>query len=130
MKRARERKPAIVRYWIGRFLAVLLAFSPALNLFASPSAAAAQGDHHLSHLNLHEAATRHQQPSDCPGLDHFDLKCLQCLAMGGMSLAGVDLPPAPAPNNRSIGVTWSLAGLRPEPVPVRIPISRGPPSFA
>jgi hypothetical protein len=126
MKRLREQKSAIVRRGIAFFVAVLLAFSPALNLTANPSAAA-MGHHHRSHS---DSATGHQQPHDCPGHDHLDLRCLQCLVMGGVALAGIELPPTRTPTDQSIDATWSLAGHRRESASVHIPISRGPPSFA
>jgi hypothetical protein len=107
-------------------MAVLLAILPSLNLIAVPSAAAAVS-HHLTHS---DGAGGHQRPRDCPGHDHLDIKCLQCLAMGGMSLAGAELPPVPAPTAQSIDAAWSPARHRSEPLSILLPISRGPPSFA
>jgi hypothetical protein len=127
MKRVRGQKSAIVRRGIGLFLAVLLAFSPALNLIVIPSAAAAPSHHQIGH---HHGAAGDHKSGDCSGFGHLDLKCLQCLAMGGMSLTGAEIPPAPVPSSQSIDATWSLARHRLEPVSVCIPISRGPPSFA
>jgi hypothetical protein len=127
MKRVRGQNSAIVRRWIGLVLAILLAFSPALNLIIVPSASAAPGHHHLSQ---NDDSREHHQPDGCPGVDHLDLKCLQCLAMGGMSLAGAEVLAAPVPNGQSIDTARPFARRRLEPVSVHIPISRGPPAFA
>ena len=137
MKRVRGQKSSIVRHWIGLFMAAMLAFSPALNLTVVNPAVAAPASNKAGHDasppadHHHGSADDHlQTPGDCSGLNHLDLKCLQCLALGGMSLAGAEVIPAPAPRNLSVDAVWSFARQHGEPISVHAPTSRGPPSFA
>jgi len=102
---------------------VLLAFAPALNLIAVGDAAAAPV--------LHHCLDRHASKSDCSGKgSHLDLRCLQCLVMGGMSLAGADLPTVTLPAEYLIDAGWPDSADSVPPVAALAPICRGPPSFA
>jgi hypothetical protein len=121
MKRA--RRMALARTWIGLCLAALLAFAPPLNLAAAE--AAAPTSHHCRHQD------QHSEKPDCPGgPHHLDLKCLQCLALGGMSLAGATAPMAVLPLDCSIDAGGRASFDRVKPIAVPAPICRGPPAFA
>jgi hypothetical protein len=92
------------RQWLGFCLILLLAVAPPLNLagfdlslpaHADTSAHAGHGHQGHDHSNL-----AHHSSSNA---------CLQCLVMGGMSLAGAAALPEPVPHAHAIATGWALA---------------------
>jgi hypothetical protein len=104
MDRIRQHRGRTLRQWLGLGLVLLLTFAPPLNLagfefslsrHADASVDAGHGHQGHDHSNL-----AHHSSSNA---------CLQCLVMGGMSLAGAAAMPQPAPHVRAIATGWVLA---------------------
>jgi len=104
MNRIRRHRGPALRRWLCLCLVALLAFAPPLNLagfelglsgHADASVHAGHGHQGHDHSNL-----AHHSSSNA---------CLQCLAMGGMSLAGAAAMPEPAPHAHAIAAGWVLA---------------------
>ena len=104
MDRIRQHRGRTLRQWLGLCLVLLLAVAPPFNLagfefslpaHADASAHAGHGHDGHDHSNL-----AHHTSSNA---------CLQCLVMGGMSLAGAAALPEPAPHVHTIAAGWVLA---------------------
>ena len=104
MNRIRQHRGRTPRQWLGLCLVLLLAVAPPFNL----------AGFELS-LPAHGAAAVHAGHGH-DGHDHSNLAhhsssnaCLQCLVMGGMSLAGAASLPEPAPHAHAIATNWMPA---------------------
>jgi hypothetical protein len=95
-----------LRQWLGLCLVLLLAVAPPFNLagfdlslpaHADASAHAGHGHEGHDHSNL-----AHHTSSNA---------CLQCLVMGGMSLAGAAALPEPAPHAHAVPAGWLPASF-------------------
>jgi hypothetical protein len=103
MNRIRQHRGCALRRWLGLCLVLLLAVAPPFNLAgfelslpAREEAGVHAGDGHEGHDHSNLA---HHSSSNA---------CLQCLVMGGMSLAGAALAPEPAPHAHAIAPGWVL----------------------
>ena len=103
MNRIRQQRRRALRQWLGLCLVLLLAVAPPFNLagFELSLPAHADASVHAGHGHA--------------GHDHSNLAhhsssnaCLQCLVMGGMSLAGAAAMPEPAPYAHAIATGWAL----------------------
>jgi hypothetical protein len=104
MDRIRQHRGPALRQWLGLCLVLLLAAAPPFNLAGFEIS-----------LPAHAEATLHAGHGH-EGHDHSNLAhhssgnaCLQCLVMGGMSLAGAAAIPEPAPHAHAIATGWMLA---------------------
>jgi hypothetical protein len=104
MIRIRRQRTRRLQQWLGLGLILLLAVAPPLNLAGFDLSLPDHGG-----AAIH-AGHGHQ------GHDHADLAhhssgtaCLQCLVMGGMSLAGAAAMPQPMPHAHAIAAGWVLA---------------------
>src|SRR5262245_53769336 len=120
--RHRKRAP---RQWLGLCLVLLLTFAPPLNLagfeLSLPhhfEAAAHAGHGHQGHDHSNLA---HHTSSNA---------CLQCLVMGGMSLAGAAALPEPAPHAHAIAAAWALTDFAWDSREAGTLGCRGPPARA
>jgi len=120
----RHRRPAL-RQWLGLGLVLLLTFAPPLNLEgfefslssdADASVHAGQGHEGHDHSNLAQHSSSNA--------------CLQCLVMGGMSLAGAAAMPQPAPHVHAIATGWVLADFTWDSREAGTIGCRGPPARA
>ena len=123
MNRVRQHRGCTPRQWLGLCLVVLLTVAPPFNL----------AGFELS-LPAHDEAGAHAGHGH-EGHDHSNLAhhsssnaCLQCLVMGGMSLAGAASLPEPAPHARAITNGWVLADFAWDSRETRILACRGPPT--
>ena len=125
MNRIRRHRGLALRQWLGLCLVALLAFAPPLNLagfelslssHADASVHAGQGHEGHDHANLahHSSSTA----------------CLQCLVMGGMSLAGAAAMPEPAPHAHALAAGWVLADFTWDSREAGTIGCRGPPARA
>lgn len=106
MNRVRQHRGCTPRQWLGLCLVLLLAVAPPFNLagfelslpaYADASAHAGHGHDGHDHSNL-----AHHSSSNA---------CLQCLVMGGMSLAGAASLPELAPHAHAIATSWAPVDL-------------------
>lgn len=118
----------VMRHWLGRCLALLLVLAPPLNLagvdlMLGAGAGAAASTGHSGH---------HHSGQDHSGLAHHasGSSCLQCLALGGMALAGAAPMPSPAPQLYALGTAWVPTGAAWHSNDGRITVCRGPPVSA
>jgi hypothetical protein len=104
MKRLRQHRRPTLRQWLGLCLVLLLAVAPPFNLAGFDLSLPAHGD-----ASIH--AGHGHQGHDHSNLAHHNSSnaCLQCLVMGGMSLAGAASLPEPAPHTHAIAASWVLA---------------------
>jgi hypothetical protein len=119
---------------------MLLAFAPPLNLVGVDLALQAQAEsaaHHAhGHDGHHHAGPDHSghghSNHDHSGLAHHASgnACLQCLVLGGMSLAGAASAPDPAPQLHTISTGWICASLTWDSRGAKILVCRGPPALA
>jgi hypothetical protein len=124
MNRIRQHRGPTLRQWLGLCLVLLLAVAPPFNLAGFDLSLPAQAD-----TGVH-AGHGHQ------GHDHSNLAhhssgnaCLQCLVMGGMSLAGAAAMPEPAPHvHTAIATGWALADFAWDSRETRTLGCRGPPA--
>jgi hypothetical protein len=123
MNRVRRHGWGRPRQWLGLCLVLLLAVAPPFNL----------AGFELSVLE-HDEAGAHAGPGH-HGHDHSNLAhhssangCLQCLVMGGMSLAGAAALPDPAPVARAIANGWVLADFARDLREAGTLACRGPPA--
>jgi hypothetical protein len=101
MNRTRQHRGRTLRQWLGLCLVLLLAVAPPFNLAGFELSLPAHGDAVVHAGHGHD------------GHDHSNLAhhssgnaCLQCLVMGGMSLAGAASLPEPAPHVHAIATSW------------------------
>jgi hypothetical protein len=125
MNRIRRHRGRSLRQWLGLCLVLLLAAAPPFNL-AGFELSLASHEEHGAH-----AGHGHQ------GHDHSNLAhhssgnaCLQCLVMGGMSLAGATSLPEPAPHAHAIATGWVLASFAWDSRQAGTLGCRGPPARA
>jgi hypothetical protein len=125
MNRIRQRRRRTPRQWLGLCLAMLLAFAPPFNLVGVDLALGAHAESGAHSGHGHEG-------HDHSGLAHHasGSSCLQCLVMGGMSLAGAAASPEPTPHAHAIATGWILATLVWDSHDARILVCRGPPALA
>jgi hypothetical protein len=109
---------------------MLLAFAPPFNLAGVDLALGIVGDPGAHHGHGHDSYG--QSGHDQSGLAHHASggACLQCLVLGGMSLAGAATPPDPAPQLYTIGAGWTRASLTWGSRGARTTTCRGPPALA
>jgi hypothetical protein len=106
MNRIRQQRQRMLRQWLGLCLVVLLAVAPPFNLagfelsLSGPAEAGVPAGH--GHEGHDHANLAH------PGSGNA---CLQCLVMGGMSLAGATAIPEPTPHARALATGWAWAGF-------------------
>jgi hypothetical protein len=105
MNQVRYRRQAL-RQWLGFCLVLLLAVAPPFNLAGFELSLPAHGD-----ASAHEG--HGHQGHDHSNLAHHtsDNACLQCLVLGGMSLAGAAALPAPAPHAHAVPAGWLPASF-------------------
>jgi hypothetical protein len=103
MNRIRHRDH-VLRQWLGLCLVLLLAVAPPFNLAGFEISLSVHAD------TVAHAGHGHE------GHDHSNLAhhtssnaCLQCLVMGGMSLAGAAALPEPVPHDHAVPAGWLLA---------------------
>jgi len=123
MKRTRQHRGRTPRQWLGLCLVLLLAVAPPFNLAGFELSLPAHGDAAVHAGHGHD------------GHDHSNLAhhsssnaCLQCLVMGGMSLAGAAVAPEPAPHAYAIATGWTLADFAWDSRPAGTLGCRGPPA--
>src|SRR5687768_6664386 len=124
MNRIRHHRRRTLRQWLGLCLALLLAFAPPFNLAGVDLVLNFAADTHVEGEHGHDH-------HDHSGLAHHasGSSCLQCLVMGGMSLAGAAAAPTPAPNLHTIGTARALETLAWGSRDGKMPVCRGPPAF-
>jgi hypothetical protein len=123
MNGIRQHRGCTLRQWLGLCLVLLLAVAPPFNLAGFELSLPAQADASVHASHGHD------------GHDHSNLAhhsssnaCLQCLVMGGMSLAGAAPMPAPAPHVHAIATGWALADFAWESREAGAVGCRGPPA--
>lgn len=118
----------VTRRWLCRCLALLLVIAPPLNLAGVDLVLSAGADVAVSPGH----SEHHHSGQDHSGLAHHDSasSCLQCLALGGMSLAGAAPMLGPAPQRRALGAAWVPTGTTWRSNDGRITVCRGPPASA
>lgn len=133
MNRFRQRRRHTGRQRLGLCLVLLLAVVPALNLAGvdlAPQARAESGAQqahpqggHSGHHNSGERQSKlaHHTSSNA---------CLQCLALGGMALAGAAALREPAPARHVLGAAWALVSLIWDSRDTKLIVCRGPPALA
>lgn len=106
MIRIRRHRGHALRHWLGLCLVLLLAVAPPFNLAGFDLSLPAHADASAHAGHEHE------------GHDHSNLAhhtssnaCLQCLVMGGMSLAGAAALHEPAPHAHAVPAGWLLASI-------------------
>src|SRR5688572_231215 len=106
MNRIRQQRQRALRQWLGLCLVLLLAVAPPFNLAGFDLSLPAPADAGVHAGHGHE------------GHDHANLAhhtssnaCLQCLVMGGMSLAGAAAMPESEPYAHAIATGWTLASF-------------------
>jgi hypothetical protein len=104
MNRIRRHRGIALRQWLGLCLVLLLAIAPPFNLAGFELSLPARDE-----AGVH--AGHGHQGHDHSNLAHHSSSnaCLQCLVMGGMSLAGAAVLPEPAPHARALAAGWVLA---------------------
>lgn len=125
MNRIRQLGGRTPRQWLGLCLVVLLAVAPPFNLAGFE-------------LSLpHHADTAAHDGHGHEGHDHSNLAhhssgnaCLQCLVMGGMSLAGAAAFPEPAPHAHAVAAAWALTDFAWDSREAGTLGCRGPPARA
>jgi hypothetical protein len=140
MIRTKRRREGAFRQWLGLCLVLLLAFAPPLNLAGVDLALQVQGEiaaHHAhgqegQDVSGHDHSGHGHSGPDHSGLAHHTSAngCLQCLALGGMSLAGAATAPDPAPQLHTIGTGWTYASLTWDSRGAKFRVCRGPPALA
>jgi hypothetical protein len=125
MNRIRQHGGRTLRQWLGLCLVLLLAVAPPFNI--------AGFDLSLSH----HAETAAHAGHGHEGHDHSNLAhhtssnaCLQCLVMGGMSLAGAAAIPEPAPHAHEVAPARALTDFAGDSREPGILGCRGPPARA
>jgi hypothetical protein len=117
-------KPRLtVRSRLGWALALLLVIAPPLNLVSVAASSPVPAAVHMHGQGEHRG-------QDSPGLAHHAAACLQCLAMGGMSLAGAPAMPDLLPHSHATAANWPLVAFRWDSRAAHIPVCRGPPAGA
>ena len=120
---ARRHRGRALRQWLGLCLVLLLAAAPPFNLagfdlslphHAETAAHAGHGHEGHDHSNL-----AHHTSSNA---------CLQCLVMGGMSLAGAAAMPEPVPHVHDVAAAWTLTDFAWDSREPGIIGCRGPPA--
>jgi hypothetical protein len=106
MIRIRRHRERTLRQWLGFCLVLLLTVAPPLNLAGFELSLPSHGE-----AGVHAGHDHH-------GHDHSNLAhhssgnaCLQCLVMGGMSLAGAAVLPQPAPHIHAVAARWAPTDL-------------------
>jgi hypothetical protein len=125
MNRIRQQRERSLRQWLGLCLVLLLAFAPPFNL--------ASFDLSLSgHVDASVHAGHGHQGHDHSNLAHHSSgnACLQCLVMGGMSLAGAAAMPMPVPHAYALATGWALADFAWDSREAGTLACRGPPARA
>jgi hypothetical protein len=100
---SRRHRRRTLWQWLGLGLVLLLAIAPPLNLAGFELSLPDDGE-----AGAHAGHGR--QGHDHSNLAHHSSgnACLQCLVMGGMSLAGAAALPEPAPHAHAIATAWTL----------------------
>lgn len=108
MIRIRRHRGRALRQWLGLCLVLLLTFAPPLNLAGFELSLP---DHGEAGVHAGHAGNQGHQGHDHSNLAHHTSgsNCLQCLVMGGMSLAGATTLPQPAPHVHATAAHWALA---------------------
>ncbi|WP_119302606.1 DUF2946 family protein [Dongia deserti] len=127
MNRVRRQTERTWRQWLGLCLVLLLTFAPPFNLAGVDLALQAQAESGAHQAHGHDRHSHHHS-----GLAHHSSGggCLECLVLGGMSLAGAAALPHPAPALHAIGSGWSFETRAWDSRGVRIIVCRGPPALA
>ena len=125
MNRIRRQRERALRQWLGLCLVLLLAFAPPFNLAGFELSLSGHADASVHTGQGHE------------GHDHFNLAhhsssnaCLQCLVMGGMSLAGAAALPEPSPHAHALAAGWVLVDFAWDSREAGTIGCRGPPARA
>src|SRR5688572_13569111 len=125
MNRIRQQRQRALRQWLGLCLVLLLAVAPPFNLAGFDLSLPAPAD-----AGVH-AGHGHQ------GHDHANLAhhtssnaCLQCLVMGGMSLAGAAAMPELTPHDHGLATGWVLTSFVSDSRKAGTIGCRGPPARA
>jgi hypothetical protein len=123
MNRIRHDRRRTLRQWLGLCLALLLALAPPFNLAGVDLALTANAESGAHPGHGHEG-------HDHSGLAHHasGSACLQCLVMGGMSLAGAAPAADPTLQAHATTADWILATLAWDSRDARIVVCRGPPA--
>jgi hypothetical protein len=123
MNRNRQHRGTALRQWLGLCLVLLLAVAPPFNLAGFELSLPAHDEAGIHAGHGHE------------GHDHTNLAqhtsgngCLQCLVMGGMSLAGAAALPDPAPHAHAIANGWALTAVSGDSREAGTLGCRGPPA--
>ena len=117
-----------IRQWLGLSLALLLTLAPPLNLAGAEFVLQAQRE---SVAQAGHGSHGHSGQDQSGSAHHKSLSaCLQCLALGGMSLAGDARAPDPAPQLHAIGPGWTFAALAWDSRGAKTIVCRGPPALA
>jgi hypothetical protein len=128
MNRIRWRTKHTWRQWLGLCLVLLLAFAPPFNLAGVDLALQAQGESASHYAHGHDG---HSGPDHSRLAHHAaGTDCLQCLVLGGMSLAGAATAPDPALQLHTISTGWTCAPLTWDSRGAKILVCRGPPTLA
>jgi hypothetical protein len=133
MNRIRQRRWRAGRQWLGLCLALLLVFAPPFNLAGVDLALQAQAESGAHRAHGPDGHSGHHNPGERQsGLAHHTSSkaCLQCLALGGMSLAGAATLREPAPALHGVGAAWALASLIWDSRDAKLIVCRGPPARA
>lgn len=106
MNRIRRHRGRTLRHWLGLCLVLLLAVVPPFNLAGFDLSLPGHGD-----VAAH--AGHGQEGHEHSNLAHHSSSnaCLQCLVMGGMSLAGAAAMPEPAPHAHAVPAGWLPASF-------------------
>jgi hypothetical protein len=128
----RQRRGRTGRQWLGLCLALLLVCAPPLNLAGVDLAVEAQAESGANRAHDGQGHSGHHDPGERrSGLAHHTSSnaCLQCLALGGMALAGAATLRELAPALHGIGATWTLASLIWDSRDAKLIVCRGPPAL-
>jgi hypothetical protein len=106
MIRIRRHRERTLRQWLGLCLILLLTFAPPLNLTGFELSLPSHDE-----AGVHAGHDHHGH--DRSNLAHHSSgnACLQCLVMGGMSLAGAAAQPQPVPHVHTVAARWAPTDL-------------------
>jgi hypothetical protein len=93
----------VLRHWLAFCIALMLVIAPPLNLAAIEPALASP----TTAASIDHCPTTDEQRHHHSGPGHHAIACLQCLALGGMALAGADSAPDLAPTDYVIASGWT-----------------------